>query len=61
MLVGDPCPMHKHFHTILGLMDAQDPLLSCVYHATTIIISQVPQPDITQDCPIVFKERNYVL
>ena len=19
MMVGDPCPMHKHFHTILGL------------------------------------------
>ena len=32
MMVGDPCPMHKHFHTILGLMDAQDPLLSYVHH-----------------------------
>ena len=32
MMVGDPCPMHKYFHTILGLMDAQDPLLSCVHH-----------------------------
>ena len=31
-MVGDPCPMHTHFHTILGLMDAQDPLLSCVLH-----------------------------
>ena len=32
MRVGDPCPMHKRFHTILGLMDAWDPLLSCVHH-----------------------------
>ena len=31
-MVGDPCPMDKHFHTMLGLMDAQDPLLSCVHH-----------------------------
>jgi len=28
-MVGDPCPMHEHFHTIV---DAQDPLLSCVHH-----------------------------
>ena len=32
MMVGDPCPMHKHLHTILGLMDAQDPLFICVHH-----------------------------
>ena len=32
MMVGDPCPMHKYFHTILGLMDAHDPLLSCQHH-----------------------------
>ena len=31
-MVGDPCPMHKHFHTTLGLIDAQDPLLSCEPH-----------------------------
>ena len=31
-MVADPCPMHNHFHTILGLMDARDPLLSCVHH-----------------------------
>ena len=24
--------MHEHFHTILGLMDAHDPLLSCEHH-----------------------------
>ena len=31
-MVGNPCPMQQHFHTILGLMDAQDPLLSCEHH-----------------------------
>ena len=31
-MVGGPCPMHKHFHTVIGLMDAQDPLLCCVHH-----------------------------
>ena len=30
-MVGDPCPMHKHFHTILGLMDAHTfVLLMCL-------------------------------
>ena len=32
MMVGDPCPMHKHFHTIIGLMDAQDMLLCRVHN-----------------------------
>ena len=31
-MVDDPCPTHKHVHTVLGLMDAQDPLLSCKHH-----------------------------
>ena len=31
-MVGDPRPTHKHFHTILGLMEAQDPLWSCEHH-----------------------------
>ena len=33
MMVGDRFPTHKHFHTILALMGAHDPLLSCVHHA----------------------------
>ena len=28
MTVGDPCPTHKHFHTIPGLMDAHKSSLS---------------------------------
>ena len=28
IMVGDPCPMH----TVMGPMDAQDPLLSCEHH-----------------------------
>ena len=35
---GDPCPMHKHFHTILALMGAHDPLLSCVHHANATFL-----------------------
>ena len=31
-MVGDPCPTYERFHTIIGLMDAHDPLLSCVHH-----------------------------
>ena len=31
-MMDDPCPMHMRFHTILGLMDAQDPLLPCVHN-----------------------------
>ena len=31
-MVGDPCPRQKAFPHHAGLMDAQDPLLSCVHH-----------------------------
>ena len=37
-MAGDPCPMHKHFHTILGVMDAQEPLLSCEHHTRTSVL-----------------------
>ena len=55
MIMGDPCPMHKHFHTIMGLMDAQDPLLFCVHHGRTSTIPWLPHeltldPSISSHC-----------
>ena len=41
MKVGDPRPMHKHFHTILGFMDAHDPLLSWEPHGRNRLLREL--------------------
>ena len=63
MMVGDPSPMHKYFYTVLGLMDAQDPLLSYEHHGRHhlalsnigYLLSPILRSDITQYCPKVLK------
>ena len=38
-MVDDPCPMLKHFHTILGPMDAQD-----LFHFFFFRLTVIPGP-----------------
>ena len=50
MMVGDPCPLHKHSHTIVGLMDA---------HKTIIVTQMLPNTHVRLVATVVMYHHSH--